>query len=346
MDPNGYDELDSKTLLAIIALQAAIARQGSDLGAVLDLVARGAQDLTGAMGAAVEMAEDGDMVYRGVAGVTSSMLGMRLRRENSLSGLCVREGRILQCEDSETDERVDRAACRRVGLRSMLVVPLRHLEETVGVVKVMSPHVGGFPSRDVRVLGLLSGLVAAAMFNAARHESSDLYYRATHDALTGIANRSLFFDRLRQVLARALREHERVGVLVLDMDGLKPINDGLGHHAGDLALRELALRLEGSCRQSDTVARLGGDEFSVILAPVEDRAAAEAMRERVAERIAEPFPFQGEDLALSASIGLALFPDDATDMQPLVDRADQDMYERKRARQRTRRASPAPPLER
>jgi len=324
--------LDPRILLEIIRIQTAIAKLGLDLGGVMALVAQGAQRLTGATGAVIEMAEGEDMVYRGVAGVTSSMLGLRLRRDHSLSGLCVAEGRILQCTDSETDDRVDREACRRVGLRSMLCVPLRHLDDTVGVLKVLSPQVGGFSGSDERVLGLMSELIAAAMFNAARHESSELYHRATHDALTGIANRSLFYDRLRLALARADRQHERLAVLILDMDGLKPINDRLGHHAGDIALREVALRLEGACRESDTVARLGGDEFAAILAPVEDRGGAERLAAHVGERIAAPFDHQGHALPMAASIGLAIYPDDAAQMQELLGFADADMYRMKRAR--------------
>lgn len=337
---NPSSDIDPRILLEIIGTQTEIAMQGTDLGGVMALVAQRAQALTGAFGAAIELAEGDDMVYRAVSGVNSNLLGLRLNRHASLSGLCVKEGSTLYCKDSETDDRVDRQACRNVGLRSMLVVPLRHLDTVVGAMKVLSPQVDGFGEADARVLGLMADMVAAAMFNAARHESSELYFRATHDALTGLPNRSLFFDRLRQTLAHAQRQGERIGILNLDMDGLKPTNDHFGHQAGDAALTELAMRIAEACRRTDTVARLGGDEFSVILSPVEDRQGAVTMRDRVAEAIVAPMAYRGQELAIGASIGLSLYPDDTTDMLRLLEIADEGMYEAKRARKAARGTKP------
>lgn len=320
----------SSTLLEIIRVQTEIAKAGLDLGEVMALVARRAQLLTNAAGAVVELAEGEQMVYRAAAGIAEPQLGLRLQRHGSLSGLCVAQGQSLYCQDSETDERVDRAACRKVGLRSMIVVPLHHLQVPVGVLKVASPLPNAFGDADMQLLGLMSELIAAAMFHAARFESSELYHRATHDALTGIGNRALFFDRLRQSLAQAERHSERVGILFLDMDGLKPINDVYGHRAGDAAIKALAQRLAGECRQTDTVARVGGDEFGVILSRVDSRGGAELKRDRLTECIDLPLQFEQHQLRLSASIGLAVFPDDGHKIDSLVDLADQAMYQIKR----------------
>ncbi|NLP82170.1 GAF domain-containing protein, partial [Acinetobacter baumannii] len=123
------------TLLEIVRAQSQIAKLGTDLGAIMALVAERAQHLTCATGAVVEMAEGDEMVYRATSGLTETLPGLRLARQGSLSGLCVQTGEILHCTDSETDPRVDREACRRVGLRSMVVTPLRHLDTTVGVLK-------------------------------------------------------------------------------------------------------------------------------------------------------------------------------------------------------------------
>lgn len=323
-------------LLAIIKIQTEIAKMGLNLGGVMELVSQRTQLLTGATGAVVELAEGDEMVYRAAAGITESQLGLRLKRSSSLSGRCVAEREILRCDDSENDDRVDREACRKVGLRSMLVVPLNHLDDTVGVLKVVSPDVGAFSEADVQTLGLMAELIAAAMFHAARHETNELYYRATHDALTGLANRALFYDRLRQNLAQAQRHSERVGILNLDMDGLKPINDQYGHRAGDSALKEVASRIRGESRRSDTIARLGGDEFGVILSRVADRAGAEQQASRLASKITMPFQFEQQPLTLSASVGVAIFPDDGTDVEVLLEKADQSMYQVKRARQNPR----------
>ena len=114
-------------LLEVIRMQTEIAKLGMDLGGVMALVAERAQRLTGAFGAAVELAEEDDMVYRAASGAAELHLGMRLKRSSSLSGRCIHEEIALQCDDSDTDPRVDREACRLIGLRSMIVVPLHEL---------------------------------------------------------------------------------------------------------------------------------------------------------------------------------------------------------------------------
>jgi diguanylate cyclase (GGDEF)-like protein len=326
----------NERLLEIIRTQGDVAKLGPDLGAVMALVAERARTLTHAMGAVVELAEGSEMVYRAAAGAVESHLGLRLSRAHSLSGLCVQQGHALCCEDSETDQRVDRVACRRVGLRSMVVVPLRHHDTVIGVLKVMSERVAAFAADDLRVLGLMSDLIAAAMFHATQHAAGELFHRATHDVLTGLANRALFYDRLRHCLDQARRESRHLGVLYLDMDGLKPINDRYGHRAGDAAICEFGTRIRDAARKSDTVARLGGDEFAVILAKVDDHAGALAHVHRLEQRIGVPFEFEHKPIALGASIGIALYPRDGNELESLLEAADRAMYAIKRAR-----ASPA-----
>ncbi|WP_395399507.1 diguanylate cyclase domain-containing protein [Pseudoduganella sp. UC29_106] len=324
--------LSPALLLEVIKTQTEIARLGVDLGSVMQLVCQRASGLIAAGGAVVELAEGEEMVYRAAAGFAESTLGLRLKRNGSLSGLCVAQDHILRCDDSELDDRVDRAACRKVGLRSMLVVPLRHDEETVGVLKVMSAKVSAFGEQDEQLLGLLSDLIGAAIHHAVKFASDDLYYRATHDALTTLANRALFFDRLRQQLAHSSRKHCKVGILNIDMDGLKAINDNLGHRAGDAAICEVASRISAELRADDLAARMGGDEFGVILSGVRDRVSVEQKCALMAERIRTPFEFEGRPLCLGASIGLAISPEDGTQMEQLIEIADQAMYSVKHAR--------------
>lgn len=324
--------LDPATLLEVIRTQTAIAKFGLDLGGVMAFVAERVQALTGANGAMIELAEDDDMVYRAVSGMAGGLLGLRLKRQGSLSGACVAEGRILRCDDSETDPRVDRNACRKVGLRSMVCAPLAHNDTPVGVLKIASPVPGAFSERDIRVLELMCDLIAAAMFHAVAHETSELYHRATHDALTGLANRALFYDRLRQGLELACRRSSLIGILNLDMDGLKAINDRYGHRAGDAAIRETATRIRRALRQSDTAARLGGDEFGVILYDVQNRDSAATSAERITAEIRQPFAFEDRPLSLDASVGVAVFPDDGKEMDALIEKADQSMYTIKRSR--------------
>lgn len=320
-------------LLGVIRMQTEIAKQGLDLGGVISVVAQRAQVLTGANGAVVELAEGEEMVYRAAAGIAEVQLGLRLRRDGSLSGLCVASGRPLLCDDAATDPRVDRAACERVGLRSMVVVPLRHGDSLVGVLKVMSREPGAFDEADIELLELMTELIAASMYHATQYQANELFHLATHDSLTGLPNRALFFDRLRHGLASARRGNDKLAVLILDMDGLKPINDRFGHRAGDAALRQVAARILAVSRQSDTVARLGGDEFGIVLYRVSDRDGATQQGVRLAESIAASFSFEQREIELGASIGVAVFPEDGDDIEILVEKADQNMYAVKRGRE-------------
>ncbi len=323
---------DPATLIEIVRAQSEIAKLGTDLGAIMALVTERAQRLTCATGAVLELAEGEEMVYRATSGLTDSLLGLRLARQGSLSGLCVQTGDILRCEDAEIDPRVDREACRRVGLRSMVVTPLKHLDTTVGVLKLVAPEVDAFTERDVGVLELMSELIAAAMFHAANAERDQLYLRATHDALTDLPNRALFYDRLRQSIHLAQRAQGALGVLNVDMDNLKTINDRYGHRAGDAAIRETAQRMSRSARRSDTVARVGGDEFAVILPGIDARDDAQTQCERLIEEVQQPYAFEGQPLDLRVSVGVAFMPEDGTEITTLLDQADRAMYATKRLR--------------
>jgi diguanylate cyclase (GGDEF)-like protein len=155
---------------------------------------------------------------------------------------------------------------------------------------------------------------------------------AHHDSLTGLPNRVLLADRLTQALAQARRKGARLALLFLDLDGFKPINDTLGHDAGDEALRQVAQRLGGIVRQADTLARIGGDEFILLICDLDDSAEAAActVAAKCISAMAAPFPLSGESCALGVSIGVVLsHGDDAPEALLLA--ADQAMYQAKDA---------------
>ncbi|KAB7774515.1 EAL domain-containing protein [Xanthomonas sp. LMG 12460] len=154
---------DAALLSRIILAQGEIAAAGGDPLQVVDVVTRRAQELTRSNGAVVEMCDGKDMLYWSASGVAERHLGLRLPSNGSLSGLCMRTGEVLRCDDSEVDPRVDRAACRRIGLRSMLVVPLRYGDRSIGVLKVLAPHPNAYSAQDVRTLELLATLVGATL---------------------------------------------------------------------------------------------------------------------------------------------------------------------------------------
>jgi len=277
------DVLNSSDLIRIIEIQNEIARASLDFEGVIRLVVRRAAEVTGAAGGVVEIVEGSEMVYRAVSGTAEGSLGLRLRRETSLSGLCVLRGIPLRCDDAETDPRVDREACRRVGVTSMICVPLVHAGTAVGALKVISPEREAFGDVDLVLLGLMSEIVASSMSHAEAFERHR--HDGSHDPLTGLPNRRAFDEAAREERSRALRSHAPLSLVLFDLDRFKEINDRFGHPAGDIALRRFSEILEGTKRLPDRAFRLGGDEFALLLpstGPDEARAAIERLRDAVA----------------------------------------------------------------
>jgi diguanylate cyclase (GGDEF)-like protein len=153
---------------------------------------------------------------------------------------------------------------------------------------------------------------------------------ALHDPLTGLPNRRLFEDRLANALERARRSGSQAALLVLDLDRFKHVNDTLGHHAGDLLLQRVAKIFGGRVRRSDTVARTGGDEFSVILEGPTNATEALHVGHSLQEMLKEPLQLENRTVRIGASLGVAIFPDDAPDMESLCIAADLRMYDNKR----------------
>lgn len=153
-----------------------------------------------------------------------------------------------------------------------------------------------------------------------------LKQEASHDSLTGLANRRLFYDRLRQAIRHARRYQSKVGLLFLDLNRFKEINDTHGHHVGDAVLTEVANRLARSVRESDSIARLGGDEFVVLLDKVNGRDDCLAAAIKIERALAEDSSFYGLAIDITASIGQALFPDDGDNEDALIRAADAAMY--------------------
>lgn len=149
---------------------------------------------------------------------------------------------------------------------------------------------------------------------------------ALYDALTGLPNRKLIMDRLRQSLAKAKRDRKRVALMFIDLDKFKPINDNFGHAVGDLLLQEVAKRLQACVRKSDTVSRLGGDEFVVLLPNLDEKEGAIVVAEKILHAMAQPFELVGQSFQISSSIGIAVYPEDGDDEKTLLKHADIAMY--------------------
>ena len=157
----------------------------------------------------------------------------------------------------------------------------------------------------------------------------ELQRLAHNDPLTGLPNRRLFFDRLEHAISKADRSDKLVGLLYVDLDHFKDINDSHGHAVGDEVLRSVARLLVSITRNGDTVARLGGDEFVILFDEVEDRTVLLGIAHKLLNLLQNRLLISGENLQVCASVGISLYPDDGSDAQTLVQNADKAMYRSK-----------------
>ena len=213
-------------------------------------------------------------------------------------------------------------------VQGRLEVPILACDGPVlGVLQIVRPAPWNAVDSDRVLLDSMAKLASVALEH--RQLTHRLAHQAQHDPLTGLPNRLLLEDRLRQAIVLARRQNSMVAVLYVDLDRFKLINDTLGHHVGDMLLKEAAKRMEGAVRESDTLARTGGDEFVAVLFGLETVRDAEMVAERIVEAMRSPFQVWGHELFASASVGLSLFPRDGEDAAALQQHADVAMYEAK-----------------
>jgi diguanylate cyclase (GGDEF)-like protein/PAS domain S-box-containing protein len=186
------------------------------------------------------------------------------------------------------------------------------------------------PLRDAS--GAVTGYLAIASDISERKASEKrIEFLAYRDVLTGLPNRLLLLDRFSQAMHQADRTNSQIALLFLDLDNFKTINDSLGHAVGDALLKEVAQRLLGCVRESDTVSRQGGDEFLVVLPDLRGMDAITPVLQKIRDQLQLPFECDGHELTTSASIGIALYPDDGRDFDTLLKKADTAMYQAKDA---------------
>jgi diguanylate cyclase (GGDEF)-like protein len=182
---------------------------------------------------------------------------------------------------------------------------------------------GGLDDANLEREHLRAALVAQ------QEKAAELQSLAYTDNLTGLPNRSLFYDRLGLAIRHSTRDKSRLAVLFFDLDGFKALNDSFGHSFGDRVLAELAERIRDSVRGEDTVSRFGGDEFIVLLPQVTGAADAARVARKVLDALRLPFRLDGREVAIDASVGVAVLPDDGTSAEELVRKADSEMYRAK-----------------
>jgi len=214
------------------------------------------------------------------------------------------------------------AAIRRTAAPSLARV------QASGVLRIATT--GDYAPFSLERDGRLQGVILSVTDISDRKASEErIHYLATHDSLTGLANRASFLDQMDTSLLMARRQHSRFALLYLDLDHFKEVNDSLGHAAGDILLIETAQRMRQCLRASDLLARQGGDEFMALLHDVGGMNEALAVAEKIRRTINAPYVLDGKETLVSVSIGIALYPDHGTDLDSLTRRADAAMYRTK-----------------
>jgi diguanylate cyclase (GGDEF)-like protein/PAS domain S-box-containing protein len=213
------------------------------------------------------------------------------------------------------------------GVRSSASVPILGVGGLYGVLNASAAEAGRFTQESVNYLKSLANTLATAMDR--KDAEQRLAYLAQFDTLTGLANRSLFLDRFAQTLKQAQRNEWLVAVLFIDLDRFKLVNDMLGHAAGDELLVKVGQRLQHCVRAEDSVGRLGGDEFALVLARLARPEDAAIVAQHVVAALAPPFTLEGQEIYVSASVGIGIYPSDGNDPDTLLRNADTAMYRAK-----------------
>ncbi len=250
-----------------------------------------------------------------------------------LCGQAIRSRRPCIINDYLADPNAEafHHSARLDGTNSGASFPLLAHDQVVGAMSFMSLEKDTFTPEFAELLQRLVGNVSSALENFDRADEKTkaderIEYLASHDSLTRLPNREMFNGMLRRAIDAAARYQRQFAVLFIDLDRFKVINDSLGHEAGDMLLVEIGGRLRRALRSSDVVARLGGDEFVVILEEAAERPEVERIAGDLLSVLSQPLQLSGHECHTTASIGIAMYPSDGTDMQTLTKNADMAMY--------------------
>jgi len=250
-----------------------------------------------------------------------------------VTGVAIRGGHTTIVQDIQSNGLYApwREFIMRHGILSAMSLPLKAGNKTFGALTMYSQQTGMFTRDEIRIAEELADNVAygitALRADAARiHYAQQLEHNATHDVLTGLANRTLLSDRLKQAIASARRFGKLVAVLLLDLDDFKGVNDSLGHEAGDALLQAVARRLRAAVRESDTVARLGGDEFVIVMPDLAIADDVVIVASKILALLSQGFSTGGEEIHIGGSIGISLYPHDGEHEDVLMKNVDLAMY--------------------
>lgn len=328
-----------------------------DLDKVFQIVSERARELINAETILIPLLDDNceTYTYRGGAGQNADeIVGESLPLEYGVCGWVWKQkkpwwrGMLNELSDDEKNLWEKEAG-------NMILVPLQGKRHFLGGIAGLNKHDGGaFDKKDLNLLQLFASIVSVAIENAmavksmeASHElnedyrfklenlnkqlvesSKELEYLSLYDSITSLPNRSLFHDRLSRDISEAGRSDSEIGVLLVDIDSFKDINDTLGHDYGDNLLNKIARRFEGEIRNNETLARLGGDEFIIVL-PGHNRVKVIKRAEQLINSLKDAFAVKQNNIVVNASVGISVYPEHGKTISSLLSHADFAMYEAK-----------------
>jgi diguanylate cyclase (GGDEF)-like protein len=317
--------------------QSAVARfgqqalEGADIDELADEATRTVTDVLKIdYGGVLKLLPGGEeLLLVSASGLPEEMIGQaRVPTDyRSQSGYALATGKATVVNDWATEGRFQKSVVQAgEGMQSAAIILIKGKEEPYGVLGAGASELHAFNDADVSFMQAIANVLANAIERRRTEEQTQ--HEALHDGLTGLPNRNLFLDRLQHALSNAARRQTTIGVLFLDLDQFKLVNDGLGHAAGDELLAAVAPRLEQALRPGDTVARFGGDEFAVLVEDIGDEHGATRIAERIAEVFARPFILRDREHFVSASTGISIGTG-AEDPEALIRDADAALYRAK-----------------
>ncbi len=331
--------MDQQRLAAVLAEFARTLVGAFSIQEILDGLVRRVADVLPADGAGV-LLFDAHEDLRFVATTDDQIMVIQHLQLELKEGPCIlsyKSGETVAAPDLATETRFPRFAARAVeaGLGAVHTFPLRLDGRPLGALDLYSRAAQALTPEELSAGQILADVAAAYVFNAqaradARASAAALHHRAMHDPLTNLPNRALFEDRLGLALTKARRTNARTGVLFLDIDRFKAINDTYGHHVGDRLLIAVGDRVTSALRPGDTLARIAGDEFLVLCEDIVDLAHAEHVASRLLAALRAPFAIPPNSIAVSVSIGAAVSDDVRMRAADLLLHADSALYEAKR----------------
>lgn len=301
--------------------------RGAKIDTLLEMILEMLTEQFPGLGAQISLLEKGHLSYVATRDIKGDLLECLDAAGGDPCSVVVRTGEAQYIENLGTDDRWSleyRAALIQAGYKHCAALPVKTSSGVIlGTITsyTRNEHWGEDLQSQQKAAADLAAIAVE------RHAMiQKLEYQALHDPLTSLPNRVLYHDRLHHAIAKANRNGSLIGVLFIDLNGFKAVNDGLGHDVGDRLLRDMGAQLQSFVRASDTVARLGGDEFCLILPDLTDATASENLRQEIAQNLKIVVGTGFESLTVSASVGLAMYPRDGADADALYKYADSLMY--------------------